>query len=272
MSMWTDRRDVLRLLTALMALPALTSLRASAANSKRIGVVGAGSLGGTVGGLWARAGHEVMFSSRHPEELVSMTRELGPRASTGTSKEAAAFGEFVLFAVPYEALRTLGREFKADLRDKIVLDACNPSASISRRWRVRRRAMVWRCRRSCCRARDSCAPSARWMQPLLRLHSVDRTTNFSVPIAGDDSRAVETAAQLVRDAGCEPVVVGNLAAAAKFQRGQPAFRANTTGCRTASAPWHSHCALIALYFSDRPRRVARKRRGTGRQLAPKTLH
>jgi predicted dinucleotide-binding enzyme len=51
---------------------------------------------------------------------------------------------------------------------------------------------------------------------------------LGVPIAGDDAEAVQVAAQLVRDAGCEPVVVGNLAAASSFQRGGPGFRANTT--------------------------------------------
>ena len=51
---------------------------------------------------------------------------------------------------------------------------------------------------------------------------------LGVPLAGNDAEAVEVAAQLVRDAGCEPVVVGTLAAARGFQRGGPGFRANTT--------------------------------------------
>lgn len=51
---------------------------------------------------------------------------------------------------------------------------------------------------------------------------------LGIPIAGDDREAVGVAEQLVRDAGCEPVVVGNLAAARSFQRGGPGFRANTT--------------------------------------------
>ncbi|HTP26556.1 MAG TPA: hypothetical protein VMK12_13000 [Anaeromyxobacteraceae bacterium] len=42
--------------------------------------MGAGSLGGTVGGLSVEAGHEVLFSSRHPEDLVRMAKELGPRS------------------------------------------------------------------------------------------------------------------------------------------------------------------------------------------------
>ena len=78
--------------------------KAETTKPMRIGVIGAGSLGGTVGSVLVKAGHEVKFSSRHPEELVAMTRELGPRASVGTSREAAEFGTVLLFAVPYEAL------------------------------------------------------------------------------------------------------------------------------------------------------------------------
>src|SRR6476661_4925803 len=100
----------------------------SSAKPMRIGVIGAGSLGGTVGSVLVKAGHEVKFSSRHPEELAAMVRELGPRASTGTPREAAEFGTVLLFAVPYEALPQLGRDLKDDIRGKVVLDACNTSS------------------------------------------------------------------------------------------------------------------------------------------------
>src|SRR4051812_33083515 len=91
----------------------------------RIGVIGAGSLGGTVGSVLVKAGHEVKFSSRHPDELAAMARELGPRASVGTPREAAEFGTVLLFAVPYGALPELGRDLKEAIRGKIVLDACD---------------------------------------------------------------------------------------------------------------------------------------------------
>ena len=61
------------------------------ATPMRIGVIGAGELGGMVGRVLVKAGHEVKFSSRHPEELAAMVRELGPRASIGTPREAAEF-------------------------------------------------------------------------------------------------------------------------------------------------------------------------------------
>ena len=91
----------------------------------RIGVIGAGWLGGTVGSLLVKAGHEVMFSSRHPEELKSMAAKLGERASVGTTSEAAAFGNVLLFAVPYDAIPQLGIDLKDLIKGKIVLDACN---------------------------------------------------------------------------------------------------------------------------------------------------
>jgi len=46
---------------------------------------------------------------------------------------------------------------------------------------------------------------------------------LAVPIAGDDPQAVQIAVSLVRDAGFDPVVVGKLADARRFQRGQPGY-------------------------------------------------
>jgi predicted dinucleotide-binding enzyme len=197
------------------------------AKPMRIGVIGAGSLGGTVGRLWVQAGHEVMFSSRHPEELATLTRDLGPRASVGTPQEAAKFGTVLLFAVPYEALPQLGRDLQAVIRGKIVLDACNawPDSALVREVEA-----------------NGIGPTSAKLLPGTRLvrafSAVDATAaeasfkrksdKLGVPLAGDDADAVQVAAQLVRDAGCEPVVVGNLASATKFQRGNPGFRANTT--------------------------------------------
>ncbi|RKH05519.1 NADPH-dependent F420 reductase [Corallococcus carmarthensis] len=195
----------------------------------RIGVIGAGWLGGTVGQIWVRDGHEVLFSSRHPDELVSMTRPLGARASVGTPREAAAFGSVVLIAVPYGALPQIGRDLKEELRGKIVLDACNPPAG--RDDALAREAQT-----------HGVGPTSAKYLPGTRLvrafSAVDATAieasagsqsgRLAVPLAGDDAQAVQVAAQLVRDAGCEPLVLGNLSEATRFQRGSPGFRANTT--------------------------------------------
>ena len=52
-----------------------------------------------------------------------------------------------------------------------------------------------------------------------------------MPLASNDAEAMQVAAQLVRDAGCEPVIVGNLASGKKFERDNPGFRANTTASK-----------------------------------------
>jgi hypothetical protein len=126
--MTMTRRRVLGGLAAIAALPALMPLMGRAAEPLRIGIIGAGWLGSTVGKAWVRAGHEVMLSSRHPQALTDMAKQLGPRASVGTPAQAAEFGAVLLFAVPYEALPALGRDLHASLRGKIVLDACNAPA------------------------------------------------------------------------------------------------------------------------------------------------
>jgi 8-hydroxy-5-deazaflavin:NADPH oxidoreductase len=199
------------------------------ATPMRIGVIGAGALGGTVGRVLVKAGHEVKFSSRHPEELAAMVRELGPRASIGTPREAAEFGTVLLFAVPYEALPQLGRDLKDDIRGKVVLDACNASSKTDS-------ALVREVQ-----ANGAGLTSAKLLPDthLVRAFSaVDATQveasfkhereKLGVPLAGDDAEAVEIAAQLVRDAGCEPVIVGNLAACKSFDRDGPGWRANTS--------------------------------------------
>ena len=197
------------------------------AKPMRIGVIGAGSLGGTVGSVLVKAGHEVKFSSRHPDELAAMARELGPRASVGTPREAAEFGTVLLFAVPYDALPELGRDLKDAIRGKIVLDACNSWNNTA----IEKEAV----------ANGNGPTSAKLLggTRLVRAFSaVDATQikasfqrqndKLGVPLASDDADAMQVAAQLVRDAGCEPVIVGNRVEGRKFDKGSPGFRANTT--------------------------------------------
>jgi len=195
------------------------------AKPKRIGVIGAGWLGGTVGSLWVKAGHEVMFSSRHPEELKEMAAKLGPNASVGTIAEAAAYGDILLFAVPYDAMPQLGKDLEKYLNGKVVLDACNGgSGDLASEVAV-----------------NGAGPtSAKYLKGSLLVRafssedataveaSFNRKNNkLAVPLAGNDKEAVEIAAQLIIDAGCVPIIVGDLSTGVKFQRNTPAFRANT---------------------------------------------
>src|SRR5881275_1132952 len=64
----------------------------------RIGIIGSGKIGSTIGGLWVKAGHPVLFSSRHPEQLKELVTGLGALARKGTVSDAISFGDALLFA------------------------------------------------------------------------------------------------------------------------------------------------------------------------------
>ncbi|GMW05626.1 MAG: NADPH-dependent F420 reductase [Gammaproteobacteria bacterium] len=220
------RRTVLKGIGALAALSALAPLRSPAAEPLRIGVIGAGWQGGTLGRLWVRAGHEVMFSSRNLDRVRADIAGLGARATAGTSQQAAAFGSVLLFATPYDALPELGRELAEEIRGKIVLDACNPPAGSA----LAREAesigvgvMSARLLPGTRLVRAFSSVDATQLEA-----SAGRSTDkLAVPLASDDEDALHVAAQLVRDAGSEPVIVGPLAEARLFQRGGPGFRLHT---------------------------------------------
>jgi predicted dinucleotide-binding enzyme len=190
----------------------------------------AGWLGGTVGRLWVKAGHKVLFSSRNVEQQRQAVARLGPNALAGSVEEAAAFGEVVLVAVPYRTLGGIGETLSEVLAGKIVLDACNPYTPDPP-------ALI------CEIEAGGVAIASARLLPGTRLvrafSAVDATAieasangrgeRLGVPLAGDDAEAVAMAEQLVRDAGCDPVVVGDLAAARRFQRGGAGFRAHLPG-------------------------------------------
>jgi hypothetical protein len=99
----------------------------SAANPlvTKIGVIGSGNIGGTVGGFWIKAGHQVLFSSRHPEELKPLIDGLGPLGRAGTVKDALTFGDVILIGVPYGAIPQLGKDYAKQFVGKLVIDASN---------------------------------------------------------------------------------------------------------------------------------------------------
>src|SRR5689334_11892168 len=184
----------------------------------KIGVIGAGHIGGTIGGLWIKAGHPVFFSSRHPEELKDLVARLGSFAQAGTVEQAIAFGDVVFIAVPYGALPQIGKDYGNSLKGKIVLDADNAVAS-------RDGAIADEVERNGIGVTSQkYLPGARLVRAFNTLSYTifEREANrpaprLAVPIAGDDPEAVQVAAQLVRDAGFDPVEVGKLADARRFQ-------------------------------------------------------
>src|SRR5438270_11728587 len=107
--------------TFLFALTATAIAPIARAQSKplKIGIIGSGRIGSTFGGLWAKAGHEIMFSDRDPENAKRAAESIGARARPGTVAEAVAFGDAVLIAVPYGALPAIALHAGENLQGQV---------------------------------------------------------------------------------------------------------------------------------------------------------
>lgn len=190
------------------------------AGKPRIGFIGAGKIGGGLARLWGTAGYQVMLSARDLGPVRDLAAQIGPNAQVGTPAEAAAFGDVVVVTVPFSALPQIGKDYAAELKGKIVLDTCNPSL-----------------KRDGPMAQEALDKGTGVMDPIYlpgtRLVRAFNTTGagyltpiaertgpqFGVPLAADDKDALKVAAQLVRDAGFEPVIVGGLSTAQSFDLG-----------------------------------------------------
>ena len=229
--MMSRRRDLLRVVASATATAAVAGLLLGALGDVaagqarlKIGIIGAGRIGGTLGEHWVKAGHEVLLSSRHPESLKPLADRLGPLARVGTPREAAAFGEVVLVSVPYGAFPQVGRDHAEELRGKIVLDPGNPfpqrdgpMAEEARRKGTATASLAYLGGVRLVRAFNTIPAS------ILKIEAHRAGERIAVPLASDDRQALEVAARLVRDAGFEPVLVGPLARSRDFDVGTAVF-------------------------------------------------
>ena len=129
------RRNFLQLagcglgVVALAAGPGRARAQTTSASPLKIGSIGAGRMGGALGALFVKAGHPVMFSSRHPENIKPLAERLGPLAQAGTVEQAVAFGDVMVMVVPYAAIEEIGKAHGRGLATKpLVMDICNPIA------------------------------------------------------------------------------------------------------------------------------------------------
>ncbi len=210
--------------TSQAAGDALQAAGTHAARPQKIGIIGTGHIGGTLAKLWAQAGYDLMISSRHPAELQGLAHSLGPKVRVGTPREAAAFGDVVLISVPYKALPEVGHELARELAGKVVLDTGNP-------YPQRDGPMAIEARREgtgVASAKD--LPGVRLVRAFNAIKWTDLASQahrsgerVGIPLAGSDPGALAVAERLVRDAGFEPVVVGDLSTARKFDVGTPVY-------------------------------------------------
>lgn len=202
------------------AMLAMGRAAASAQDKPKIGIIGAGHIGGTLGRLWTQAGYKVMLSARNLGPVRQLAAQLGPNASVGTPAQAAAWGDVVVVSVPYGALPQVGRDYAAQLKGKVVLDTCNPNSA-----------------RDGDMTKDALEKGTGVMDPVYlpgtRLVRAFNSITYralgseahrpgepiGIELASDDPEALAVARRLVTDAGFEPVVVGGLATAKSFDTG-----------------------------------------------------
>jgi len=198
----------------------------------RIGIVGAGMIGSTLAELWVGAGHDVRLASRHPDELRPLVERLGPRASAGTPLDAAAFGEVVMLTVPLKAIPDLVPDLAASLAGKVVLDTGNAyerrdGASAAQASAHPQGSAGWAA---------AMFPASRWVKAFntvyyktLASEAHREGDRVGIPLASEDSGAMEIAAALVRDSGFDPVVVGPLARGKEFEPDTPPYNTGMSG-------------------------------------------
>jgi|SRR5690349_10557026 len=178
----------------------------------RIGILGSGLMGGKLGTIFARAGHEVVFSySRSQKKLNALAREAGANAHAGSPGEAAEKADAVLLAVHWSRVDDVLRQ-AGNLSGKVVVTCSLPMNDSDTALVVSQTSSG--AEELAKKVRDARIVSAFNTVPSEVLFGVfevrTKEPRPSLVYCGDDARAKKVAASLIRDAGFEPVDVGAL--------------------------------------------------------------
>jgi 8-hydroxy-5-deazaflavin:NADPH oxidoreductase len=178
----------------------------------QIGILGSGLMGGKLGTLFARAGHDVVFSySRSDRKLERLARDAGRNARAGTPAEAVRGADALLLAVHWSRVDDVLKQ-AGKLSGKVVIScslpmnrddtklvvACTSSGAEVLARKVRRAHVV---------AAFGTVPS----EVLFSVYESRRRKNRpSLVYYGDHKRAKRVTARLIRDIGFDPVDAGRL--------------------------------------------------------------
>jgi len=188
----------------------------------KIGIIGAGNMGSGLGRIWAKAGHQVIFSySRDPKKLQELVMMAGKNASVGTPQEAVAKSEVILLAVWVPSLETIIREIDS-WEGKVIItcvsglkpDFTGETIGIETDLGISVAEMI-----------QQLVPSARVVEAFnttfAEIVASDSRRfgedNPSILYCGDDNEAKQTVAALVEACGYEAVDAGNLKVARSLE-------------------------------------------------------
>lgn len=183
----------------------------------RIGILGAGNVGGALGSTWAKKGHSIRYGVREPgkESVTELLRSIGGGAEAGTPAEAAAFGEVIVLSTPWSSAKS-AIESAGDLEGKILFDTTNPlkrdlsGLDVGDAGSGGQQVAAW-------------AKGAR----VVKIFNTTGAENMANPrygdqdatmlYCGDDEAAKSVARQLATDLGFDPLDAGPLKAAAHLE-------------------------------------------------------
>ena len=197
----------------------------------KIGVIGSGNIGGTVGELFARSGHQVMYSDRDDANAKAQAaRVAGTRA--GTVDEAIAFGDVLLIAIPFGAWPSFSKQYGAKLKGKTVIDPTNSNPA-----RDGEMAKIVLTKPSTGEYVAEFLPGVK----IIRAFNTSGYGTFAkeagrpgekmgIPVAANNAASLALGVRLINDVGFDAVPVGGgLHGSAKFELRGPA-----SGVKTAA--------------------------------------
>ena|SRR5438128_2691704 len=178
----------------------------------RIGILGSGLMGGKLGTIFARAGHEVVFSyARTEKKLSKLARDAGPRATAGSPADAVRTADTVLLAVHWSRVDDV-LDQAGDLSGKVVVTCALPmNANDSNLVVAQTSSGAEELAKKIPKARVVAAFGTVPSEVLFGVYEHRRRKNRpSLIYLGDDAKARKVAVQLIRDVGFEPVDAGPL--------------------------------------------------------------
>ncbi len=178
----------------------------------RIGILGSGLMGGKLGTLFARAGHEVVFSySRSRKKLEKLARDAQTSARAGTPHEATKDADAILLAVNWFQLDDVLRQ-AGDLSGKIIVTCSLPLDPDSSEFVIAHASSgAEELARRAPGARIVAAWNTVPSEVLFNVFAArDKAPRPSLLYCGDNASAKKVTARLIRDVGYEPVDAGSL--------------------------------------------------------------
>lgn len=194
----------------------------------KIGIVGSGNIGGTLGRHWAEVGHQVMFSSRHPETLQPMADAV--EAQTGIVEEAAKFGDVILLAIPFGKVPDVAQQVGA-LDGKILIDAGNPYPQ--RDGEVAQQ-VIDNPSQTATGYVAAQFPGAKTIKAFNSIYFKvleekafrSGSDRIAAQVCGDEAQAKSIVMQIIEEIGFAPQDIGDLSSGTLFEPGAPLYNKN----------------------------------------------